>query len=296
MAGQARSLLLSSTGGRKPLSSRPPAFWSRIVIRVFPRKTKWTPTDELAFVGEPPLFRPNDRQIPVAVSATFTWDIAEANRLQRSWRRFYNRVDIGGPAFDDPGGAFFPGRFVKQGVTITSRGCPKRCPWCFAWQREGQVRTLPIVPGYIVQDNNLLACPRRHVEAVFDMLSGQRAAVFSGGIDASLFTDWHRELLETIRYDELWFACDTFTRLPVLERARRICDGISQEHLRCYVLIGFGDESIDAARGRLERVYELGFLPFAQLFRGEKVVAYSEAWRKLARKWSRPAAYRKKKV
>jgi hypothetical protein len=25
------------------------------MIRVFPRRTKWTPTDELAFVGDPPL-------------------------------------------------------------------------------------------------------------------------------------------------------------------------------------------------------------------------------------------------
>ncbi len=49
------------------------------MIRVFPRKTAWTPTDELAFVGDPPLFRPPEQ--PVMVSVTFTWDIPEGERL-----------------------------------------------------------------------------------------------------------------------------------------------------------------------------------------------------------------------
>jgi hypothetical protein len=262
-----------------------------LAIRVFPRRTRWTPTDGLAFVGEPPLWR-EDRRLPVMISVTFTWDLPLARRLAASWRRFHDHVEIGGPALGDPGGQFIAGQFVKLGITITSRGCPKRCPWCFAWRREGDIRTLRIVPGRIVQDNNLLACPRRHVEAVFDMLSEQRRVIFSGGLDTALFEDWHRELLETIRYEELWFACDTLAGLESLRRARGICEGISPEKLRCYVLIGFGGESRDAARRRLEAVHELGFLPFAQLFRGEKAVAYDLEWRRLARLWSRPAAYR----
>jgi hypothetical protein len=142
----------------------------------------------------------------------------------------------------------------------------------------------------------LLACPRRHIEAVFDMLSDQRAVVFAGGLDTTLFENWHRELLETIRYDELWFAADTLPATTSLERAARICDGISIEKRRCYVMIGFGQESLVQAERRLEQVYELGFLPFAQLYRGERAVSYSPEWQALARKWSRPAAYRTKRV
>ncbi len=41
------------------------------MIRVFPRKTKWTPDDELAFVGDPPLFRSPDNEA-VYVSVTFS--------------------------------------------------------------------------------------------------------------------------------------------------------------------------------------------------------------------------------
>ena len=49
------------------------------IVRVFPRRTSATPTDDLAFVGDPPLFLPEADE--VHVSCTFTWDRAEARRL-----------------------------------------------------------------------------------------------------------------------------------------------------------------------------------------------------------------------
>ena len=70
---------------------------------------------------------PDNREIPVHVSVTFTWDKREGERLAKSWSRFYDDVAIGGPAYNDPGGEFVPGQYMKTGVTITSRGCPKRC-------------------------------------------------------------------------------------------------------------------------------------------------------------------------
>ncbi len=270
------------------------------MIRVFPRKTKWTPTDELAFVGDPPLpaFRPTDRTTPVFVSCAFTWDLPRARRLQQSWARFYDKALLGGPACDDPGGEFMSGRFIKEGVTITSRGCPRQCPWCYVSRREGDIRELPIKPGWIIQDNNLLACSKSHLEAVFLMLSRQRhGAVFSGGLDARLFTVWHLELLDRIRFSELWFAADSPRSMAAIERVARLCGDIPRGKLRCYVMIGYR-ESLTEAEARLERIYKLGFLPFAQLYVGERVcegrLAYSTEWRQLARKWSRPAAYRRR--
>jgi hypothetical protein len=32
-------------------------------------------------------------------------------------------VKVGGPAFSAPGGDFIPGRYMKRGYVITSRGC-----------------------------------------------------------------------------------------------------------------------------------------------------------------------------
>ena len=259
------------------------------MIRVFPNRTKWTPTDELAFVGDPPLFRP--QQMPVRVSVTFTWDLLEGQRLAKAWANYYNDVEIGGPAFGDPGCEFEPGRFIKEGVTITSRGCSKKCKFCFVPGREGAVRELPIKEGWIVQDNNLLACSKLHIEKVFDMLRNQpHPADFNGGLDTIYLQDWHRDLLDSIRLKQMFFACDTPAGIKPLERAAGILDGISRNKRFCYVLIGFDGEKLADAERRLERVFDLGFLPFAQLYQGEQKREYPKDWRRVARTWSRPAA------
>jgi len=59
-------------------------------------------------------------------------------------------------------------------------------------------------------------------------------------------------------------------------------------------MIGYDGESLLEAESRVEKVYELGFLPFSQLYQSEIRNPYTKEWRILNRKWSRPAAYRKK--
>jgi hypothetical protein len=246
----------------------------------------------MAFVGDPPLFRPPPNT-PVYVSVTFTWDIPEGERLKRAWSDYFSDVQIGGPAFGDPGGEFIPGRFVKDGVTITSRGCPKKCDFCFVPKREGAIRELDIKSGWTVQDNSLLACSREHIEKVFAMLKKQPEPIsFNGGLDTLFLAAWHRPLFDSIRLKDLWFACDYPAALKPLQKAAYILNGISVNKLRCYVLIGHKNETIFEAEGRLEAVYRLGFLPFAQLYKSEGMVNHSKEWKALARKWSRPAIYR----
>jgi len=261
------------------------------MIRVFPTRNKWTPTDELAFIGDPPLFRPPEQS--VYVSVVFTWDIQEGLRLQRAWSEFYSDVKVGGPAFDDPGGEFMPGRFIKEGVIFTSRGCPFKCPWCFVPKREGKIREFEIKEGHIIQDNNLLACSKDHLVKVFDMLQGQKGIKFSGGLDAQLLSTWHVDQFKKLSINEMWFACDHKGALKHLERVADLTSDFSVNKKRCYVLIGFNGENILDAETRLESVYKLGFLPFAQLYRNENPMNWSKEWKKLNRKWSRPAAYRK---
>lgn len=261
------------------------------MIRVFPRCTKWTPDDELAFIGDPPLFRPPEQ--PVRVSCVFTWDMEEAVRLQSSWQRFYADVQVGGPAFEDPGGEFEPGLFVKHGVTITSRGCTKDCDWCFVPGREGWISELPIRDGWDVADNNLLACSRDHVESVFEMLRRQPEPVkFSGGLDVDMLQPWHVELLKTIRLKYAWFACDYPGAIKNVEKAADLLADFSIEKKRCYVLIGFNGEAPEQAEKRLIKVYQLGFLPMAMLYRGDQQKRWGKDWLDLRRKWTRPAIYR----
>ena len=266
------------------------------MIRVFPVRTHWTPNDEWAFVGHPPFFRPGNRLTPVFVSVVFTWFRDYAEKIAESWRMYYDDVRVGGPAYDDAGGEFVPGRFLKAGCTITSRGCPKQCGWCKVPFAEGALRLLPIKPGWIVQDNNLLACPEHHIRSVFDMLRAQdRAVFFNGGLDKHYLKPWHREMFDSIKIGELWFACDVTKDLEHLERAAIILEGIPIRKRRCYTMIGYEGESLKDAEARVEKVLELGFMPFTQLYQPPTAdmptKVYGADWKAVARKWSRPAAY-----
>lgn len=258
------------------------------LIRVFPRRTNMTPGDDLAFVGDPPLFRPKADK--VHVFCCFTWDKTEAERLADSWGRFYD-VEIGGPAYKTPAQEFTSRMYLKDGVTITSRGCIRKCPWCVVPEIEGEIRELSVVPGNIIQDNNLLACSENHITKVFKMLQGQRRISFPGGLDARLLKSWHVSWLKELgsRIYEMWFAADA-NYWKALERTSNLLRDFNRKKKRCYILIGYRGESMESAVSRLQRVWDLGFLPFAQFYRGLGEQRKTEGWRKLQRLWTRPAA------
>jgi Histidine kinase-, DNA gyrase B-, and HSP90-like ATPase len=165
------------------------------LVRVFPRKTKATPDDALACFGPPDLLAEADE---VHVSVTFTYDKPAAECLAEQWRHVAP-VKIGGVAYGDRGEEFVPGRYIKPGYIFTSRGCPRRCWFCSVWKRDPVPRLLPIVEGWNVLDDNLLACPREHVEAVFAMLRRQNRRVeFTGGLEALSLQDYQVDLLASL--------------------------------------------------------------------------------------------------
>jgi len=265
------------------------------MIRVFPRRNKWTPDDSDAYVGSPPVgYEVGDPlSDEVWVSVTFTDDIEKGKKLQAEWSEHHDTVKLGGPAFDDLGSSFVPGRFLKHGVTITSRGCPNKCPWCWVPKREGDIRELPIQRGHIVQDNNLFACRMDHIEKVFAMLrTCDQPIQFKGGIDAPRFTEEHRALIGTIKLGELWFACDADSRMNALKRVIPLLKGIPRNKRRCFVMVGFNDETIENANQRIRTVYNLGFDPFAQFYRGPNEQEHTSEWKSFCRTWARPCAYR----
>lgn len=118
------------------------------VLRVFVRRTSYTPTDELAFVGPPPFKELIPKHDEVHVSCIFTWDMDEAEDLAYQWEGATNKpVKLGGPAYHSPCEDFVPGLYVRKGIIFTSRGCNNNCPWCGVREMEGKLRELPISPG-----------------------------------------------------------------------------------------------------------------------------------------------------
>jgi hypothetical protein len=228
----------------------------------------------------------------VHVSVAFTWDRAEGERLAGAWTATGLPVKLGGPAYNEPGGEFVPGRYLKPGYTITSRGCPNRCWFCAVPRRDGDLRELPIPDGWNVVDDNFLACSDPHIRAVCGMLKRQtHRAVFSGGLEARALKSWHVDLLADLRPDRMYFAYDTPDDLEPLRQAGAMLAeaGLRREsHRVCaYVLIGYPGDTMDAAEGRLVLAWNVGFYPFAMLYRDESGKTQKD-WRQFQRQWARP--------
>lgn len=263
-----------------------------MIARVFPRRTSATPNDEYAFIGDIPLFLPDDIT-EVHVSVTFTWDLPEAERLVRAWSRVAP-TKIGGPATGQRGEGFTPGMYLKPGYVMTSRGCNNNCWFCLVPKREGKLRELPIAEGHILQDDNILGCSESHIRAVFDMLSRQKEVQLTGGIEAKLLKPWHLELFQQAKAQVAFFAYDTPDDLPPLEEASRILrqsEWWTPRKARCYVLIGYPGDTIAKAEERCLTALRLGFFPFAMFYKdtsgkNEK----TREWAQFQRSWTRPAA------
>ncbi len=273
------------------------------LIRVFPRRTKATPADDLARFGPPDLF---DQADEVHVDCTFTYDKDRAEQLAKSWECVTSRVKVGGVAYGDRGEEFVPGRYVKLGYTFTSRGCPRRCWFCSVWKRDPVPRLLPITEAWNILDDNLLACPRPHVEAVFAMLGRQKRRVeFTGGLEALALEDYQVGLLADLKpRPSCFFAYDPGDAFETLRSAgdRLLAAGFtSRSHrLRCYVLIGFPKDTFDAADKRLRDILSVGFTPMAMLWRPETPSqerwAPSADWKGFQRRWARPAIIHARQV
>jgi hypothetical protein len=260
------------------------------IIRVFPRRTKATPTDEYAFIGHVPMFYPDADE--VRVSVTFTWDLAYGHELADEWAQITGLpTSIGGPATGKMSRGFTPGLYLKTGNTITSRGCPNRCWFCSVWKRDGNTRELPIWDGWNVIDDNLLACSEGHIRKVFAMLKEQpRRAEFTGGLEASRLKSWHVDLLADLKPNRMYFAYDTSDDLEPLHDAGVMLEeaGLTSSHrAACYVLIGYPGDTTDKAEQRLQETIACGFFPFAMLWRDHDGKRPQE-WIPFQRQWTRP--------
>lgn len=268
---------------------------SKRIVRVFPRRNKATPDDGLAFFGSPDMFVQADE---VHVDVTFTADKPKAEALAEEWRHVAP-VSIGGVAYEDPGYEFVPGKYVRDGYTFTSRGCPRRCWFCSVWKRDPVPRLLPIQDGWNVLDDNLLACPEHHVRAVFKMLARQRRRIeFTGGLEALALEDYQVGLLADMKpRPNCFFAYDPGDPFETLKSAadRLLAAGFTarSHRLRVYVLIGYPKDTFPLAEKRLIDMLEIGFTPHAMLWDPETPSAerYRPGleWKRFQRQWARPA-------
>jgi len=263
------------------------------IARVFPTKTSMSPMDVDSYFGPPGLFTLQGYK-EIHISVAFTWDLDKANWLKKQWQMIAP-VKIGGPAIDgEPTNGFKVGMYLKKGITITSRGCHFRCPWCLVKQDLIEMDDFP--QGNIIQDNNLLACSLPHIDKVFQMLSHQRAIEFSGGLDPRFIFDKTVEALRGLKIHQLWLSFDHPDRTIYLKRAvQKLKKYFTRNKIRCYVLVGYYGDTIEKAEMRLRKAWEIGTLPFAMRYRLPKnnwkdsFIFNQREWNLFTRKWTRPA-------
>ena len=262
------------------------------IIRVFPTKTNMSPIDEYVCFGEPELFLPPFDVVHISV--TFTWDIKRGYALKDVWDKKYpGKVLIGGVAIDgESREPFVAGMYLKEGITITSRGCPNNCSFCLVKNELIEFDDFP--EGNIIQDNNILACSNEHRRKVWKMLRKQKRIEFKGGLEASRVTPKIAEELRSLSIKTLWLACDHHNAIKPLKKAIKILQSVGfNSHLYCYCLIGKNRQE------ELNRLYEIlfaGAIPYAQLYKDyNDSIQYSKELKRFQREWLRPPIIRSKK-
>ena len=258
------------------------------ILRIFPRRTNATPTDDLVRVRTTPsLFEPDVAEVHISVA--FTWDKKWAEWAAKQWKQVAPTT-VGGPAYNEKGGDFIPGMYLKYGYVITSRGCNNRCWFCSVPEREGGLRELPIAEGWIVTDDNLLACSQGHIDGVFEMLQRQpHRPQFVGGLEAKLLTKNMAHRLKALKPETMFFAYDTPDDYePLVQAGKYLAEAgfTKNNHIaRCYVLIGYQNDTFEKAEERLRQAWAAGFFPFAMLYRDESG-KYNREWRRFQRQWA----------
>lgn len=155
-----------------------------------------------------------------------------------------------------------------------TRGCIRKCPWCFVPRKEGDIRAHADVTEFlrhkdvVLLDNNVLAHP--HGLAQIEKMARLGVRVdFNQGLDARLIDDSVARLLGRLTWMKpLRLACDTAAMIPVIQKAVTLLrwHNVTPSQYFCYCLV---DDVADA----LERVRFLKGIyvyPFCQVLVMEK--------------------------
>ena len=158
-----------------------------------------------------------DNELMASVSdKTYVSCIFTKNKdLCKQWE---GRAEIGGTGYDIK--KVLPKEIEEVDLRInwgfTTRGCIRRCGFCFVPEKEGKLHIVGDVysvwdsksKDIVLMDNNILGVPE-HFKKICGQLRKEKLRVdFNQGLDIRLLTDDLVEELKTIRHKEYHFAWD----------------------------------------------------------------------------------------
>ena len=156
----------------------------------------------------------------------------------------------------------------KINYGFTTRGCIRKCAFCFVPASEGAIRPTGDIYDIwdgeskmvTLLDNNILALPEHFIKICQQVLNENLVVDFNQGLDIRLVTQETGGWLSRIKTPDLRFAFDT----PQLERIvrekvgmLRAIGGLGRKAYFFYVLVGF-NSSFEEDLHRVEVLKELG--------------------------------------
>lgn len=159
---------------------------------------------------------------------------------------------------------------VDFSLGFTSRGCPRRCPWCIVPVKEGMIMPWARIYEFwdrqrkkiLLLDNNLLAADSWR-ETMEDLISEDLEVDFYQGLDIRLVNEEKADYLARLRTRQLRFAFDDIAQEKAVRRGIKFLldRGIRSRKLSFYVLVGFGSDNTALDRMKLLHSYNVDVYP-----------------------------------
>ena len=154
-------------------------------------------------------------------------------------------------------------------ISMTSRGCPRKCPFCHVYAKEGATHKVADVSDFwrreggqkeiIVLDHNITACKEKR-----DLMRQYRETGayidFSQGLDIRLLNDDDIDDLNHMRLKRLHFAWDN-PNDDLYDKFKQFAEKYKRKHRSykvCYVLTNYNS----TMEQNLERIYKLKELQY----------------------------------
>lgn len=154
-------------------------------------------------------------------------------------------------------------------------GCPKQCSWCHVCAMQGTVsRKVADLSEFwdgqkniVLMDPNILACPDR--EQLLEQLIHSKAYIdFNQGLDIQRMDADVVELLNRCKVKAYHFAWDD-PRVDLTDQFAKVGDMLkikNRPSRMVYVMVNYGDSTIDDALERIYILRSLNFDPYVMIY------------------------------
>lgn len=149
-----------------------------------------------------------------------------------------------------------------------TRGCPRKCSWCFVPAKEGDIKPHADVEEFtthrdvVLMDNNVLAHPHG-IEQIEKIAKLGLRVDFNQGLDARLINDGVARLLSRVKWRRpVRLACDHLRQMKAVHKAVELLrwHNVTPARYFCYVLV----KDVADALERVRFLKGLRVDPFAQ--------------------------------